>query len=88
MAPCCVGRDDAEALHRARRRLERSGRPDDDPSALLEEENVLVGTVDQVVARLQAYAEAGVERAFLQHLDHTDLDMVRLIGEEIVPAVA
>ena len=88
MAPCCVGRDDAEALHRARRRLERSGRPDDDPSALLEEENVLVGTVDQVVARLQAYAEAGVERAFLQHLDHTDLDMVRLIGEQIVPAVA
>jgi hypothetical protein len=42
--------------------------------------------VDEVVSRLGAYRDAGVERVFLQHLDHTDLDMVRLIGEEIVPA--
>ena len=27
-----------------------------------------------------------MERVFLQHLDHSDLDMVRLIGEELVPA--
>jgi F420-dependent oxidoreductase-like protein len=85
MAPCCVGRDEGEALERARRRLERSGR-DDDPAALLAQDNGLVGTVDQVVARLQEYAEAGVERVFLQHLDHADLDMVRLIGEAVVPA--
>jgi alkanesulfonate monooxygenase SsuD/methylene tetrahydromethanopterin reductase-like flavin-dependent oxidoreductase (luciferase family) len=85
MAACCVGRDDTEARERARRRLERSGR-DDDPSVLFEQDNVLVGTVDQVVARLREYAGAGVERVFLQHLDHTDLDMVRLIGEAVVPA--
>ena len=85
MAACCVGRDERETLARARRRLERSGR-DDDPSNLLEQDNVLVGTVDQVVARLREYAEVGVERVFLQHLDHTDLDMVRLIGEAVVPA--
>ena len=30
----------------------------------------------------------GVERVYLQHLDHTDLDMVRLIGDRIVPALA
>jgi alkanesulfonate monooxygenase SsuD/methylene tetrahydromethanopterin reductase-like flavin-dependent oxidoreductase (luciferase family) len=85
MAACCVGRDESEVLERARRRLERSGR-DDDPAALLEQDNVLVGTVDQVVARLQEYGGAGVERVFLQHLDHTDLDMVRVIGEAVVPA--
>ncbi len=85
MAACCVGRDESEALERSRRRLERSGR-DDDPAVLLQQDNVLVGTVDQVVARLREYAEAGVERVFLQHLDHTDLEMVRLIGEAIVPA--
>jgi F420-dependent oxidoreductase-like protein len=85
MAACCVGRDEAEALERARRRLERSGR-DDDPVVLLQQDNVLVGTVDQVVARLREYGGAGVERVFLQHLDHTDLDMVRLIGEAVVPA--
>jgi F420-dependent oxidoreductase-like protein len=84
MAACCVGRDESETLERARRRLERSGR-EDDPSVLLEQDNVLVGTVDQVIARLREYAEAGVDRVFLQHLDHTDLNMVRLIGEAIVP---
>ena len=85
MAACCVGRDEGEALERARRRLERSGR-DDDPAVLLQQDNVLVGTVDRVVARLREYAGAGVERVFLQHLDHTDLDMVQLIGEAVVTA--
>jgi F420-dependent oxidoreductase-like protein len=84
MAPCCIGRDEGVAHERARRRLERSGR-DDDPGVLLEQDNVLVGTVDRVVARLREYADAGVERVFLQHLDHADLDMVRLIGEAVVP---
>jgi F420-dependent oxidoreductase-like protein len=85
MAPCCVGRDEQETLERARRRLERSGR-DDDPSDLLGQDNVLVGTVDRVIGRLREYEEAGVERVFLQHLDHADLDMVSLIGEEVVTA--
>jgi F420-dependent oxidoreductase-like protein len=85
MAACCVGRDESEALERVRRRFERSGR-DDDPAVLLEQDNALAGTVDQVVARLREYADAGVERVFLQHLDHTDLDLVRLLGEAVVPA--
>jgi F420-dependent oxidoreductase-like protein len=83
MIPCVVGRNARETLGRARRRLERSGR-DDNPVVLLAQENVLAGTVDEVLARLHAYGEAGVERVFLQHLDHTDLEMVRLIGDEIV----
>jgi F420-dependent oxidoreductase-like protein len=86
MTACCVGRDRAEVLDRARRRLERSGR-DGDAAELLDDDATLVGTVDEVVERLRAYREAGVERVFLQHLDHSDLDMVRLIGEEIVPAI-
>ena len=60
---------------------------DDDPAILVAQDNMVVGEVDEVVARLRAYADAGVERVFLQHLDHTDLEMVRLIGEEIAPAV-
>ena len=39
-----------------------------------------------VVAKLREYADAGVGRVFLQHLDHTDLEMVQLIGEAVVPA--
>jgi F420-dependent oxidoreductase-like protein len=85
MAACCVGRDRAEVLDRVRRRIERSGR-DDDPAGMLGDDDKLVGTADEIVARLQAYRQAGVERVFLQHLDHTDLDMVRLIGTELVRA--
>ena len=48
----------------------------------------MLGTVDEAVAKLRAFEEAGVERVMLQHLLHTDLEMVHLIGREIVPSVA
>jgi alkanesulfonate monooxygenase SsuD/methylene tetrahydromethanopterin reductase-like flavin-dependent oxidoreductase (luciferase family) len=70
--------------HRARQVAQRSGRDwtEGDTSALV------VGTVDQAVDKLRAFEEAGVERVMLQHLLHTDLEMVHLIGREIVPNVA
>ncbi len=86
MTACVVGRDPREVLHRIGRWLEVAGR-DDDPAAVLGQEDKLVGTVEEVVARLRRYAAAGVERVFLQHLDHSDIEMVRLIGEEVVPAL-
>ena len=85
MIPCVVGRDEDEARDRLRRRLERIG-VTDHPITLGGDEDKLIGTVEEVVARLGQYREAGVERVFLQHLDHADLDMVGLIGAEIVPA--
>ena len=48
----------------------------------------LVGTVEQVAERLDAYRAAGVSGVMLQHLDHRDLEMVRVIGEQLAPAVA
>ena len=86
MTVCIVGRDPREVLDRVGRWMEVTGR-DDDPAVLLGQEDKLVGTVEEVVARLRLYAEAGVERVFLQHLDHADVDMVRLIGAELVPAL-
>jgi hypothetical protein len=41
-----------------------------------------------VVDRLGELEEAGVERVMLQHLCHDDLDMVHLLGSEVVPRVA
>jgi alkanesulfonate monooxygenase SsuD/methylene tetrahydromethanopterin reductase-like flavin-dependent oxidoreductase (luciferase family) len=87
MTVCVVGRDPDEVVERIRRQSAVTGR-DEDPVAALAQENKLIGTVDEVVARLHAYADAGVERVYLQHLDHTDLEMVRLIGSEIVTSVA
>ncbi len=87
MTVCVVGRDPEEVVERIRRQSAVTGR-DQDPAAALAQENKLIGTVDEVVARLRVYADAGVERVYLQHLDHTDVEMVRLIGAEIVPSVA
>lgn len=46
-----------------------------------------MGTVDEVIEKLREIETAGVERVFLQHLDHRDLEMVELIGRELVRAV-
>ena len=48
----------------------------------------IVGSVDEVVERLQRLASLGVDGVMLQHLRHDDLDSVALIGREIAPAVA
>jgi len=48
----------------------------------------IVGTVDEVVPRLEALRDMGLSRVMLQHLLHTDLETVELIGRQIAPAVA
>jgi F420-dependent oxidoreductase-like protein len=79
MTPCVVGADRAEARERARRRLELEG-SDEDPEAALGRPSWIAGTVEQAAAKIADYGEAGVERVMLQHLDHTDVEMVGLIG--------
>jgi len=76
-----VGSDRVELLERVRRvmgRMEREG----DPEAFVEESRGawVIGTLDEVRARLADYEAAGVERIMLQHLDHADLDAVALLG--------
>jgi F420-dependent oxidoreductase-like protein len=51
-------------------------------------ERCVVGPVDEIVARLREYERAGCDRVMLQHLLHTDLEPVRLIGRELAPALA
>ena len=87
MAPLVVGRDDRELHESARRVGARFGR---EPQAVLERYGEFgpVGTVEDVIERLQQVAELGYDRVMLQHLAHQDLDTVALIGRELVPAVA
>jgi alkanesulfonate monooxygenase SsuD/methylene tetrahydromethanopterin reductase-like flavin-dependent oxidoreductase (luciferase family) len=85
MTGCVVGRDRAEVERRGRAVADRTGL---DPDDLLQSARTIAGTVEEVVARVGEYAEVGVERVYLQHLDHGDLEMVELIGAEVVPAVA
>ncbi len=84
MTTCVVAVDEAELLERGRRAAAVTGASD--PEAFLAEtrETGVVGTVEQVREHLDALEAVGVERVFLQHLDHRDLAMVELIGRELV----
>ncbi len=42
----------------------------------------------ELIDRLGRYRDAGATRAYLQHLEHRDLDAVAAFGREIAPALA
>jgi alkanesulfonate monooxygenase len=75
----CAGASETEI----KRRAEAIGRAADELR-----ENGAAGTIDEVVTKLGTYAEAGIERMYLQVLDLGDLDHIAMAGAEIIPAVA
>jgi len=90
MAGLLVGETRAEALERARELYARRPRETgfDDWVAAYAAAGALVGSVEEVVARLREYEGAGCDRVMLQHLLHADLEPVRLLGRELRPALA
>lgn len=77
MTGCLIGADEGELRDRARALGEWSGE-ETDLDAL--RDSWIVGTVEQAAERLDAYADAGVERVMLQHPLHRDLDAIELMG--------
>jgi F420-dependent oxidoreductase-like protein len=79
MTGCLIGETSDDALARARRLYERRQRDAsfDDWLANVRERG-LVGSLDEIATRLQAYE--GCDRVMLQHLLHDDLEPVALIG--------
>ena len=47
----------------------------------------LAGTPDEVVAKIGRFAAAGATRLYLQVLDLTDLDHLRLVARDVMPHV-
>jgi alkanesulfonate monooxygenase SsuD/methylene tetrahydromethanopterin reductase-like flavin-dependent oxidoreductase (luciferase family) len=47
----------------------------------------LAGSVDDVAERVDELRELGVTRVFLQHLNHSDDEMVALIGGRLLPSL-
>jgi F420-dependent oxidoreductase-like protein len=47
----------------------------------------IVGTPDEVVARLREYEAAGVQRVMLQHHLFRDFEALELLGREVIPAL-
>jgi len=74
----CCGRDEKEVARRA----EAIGQDVDNLRA-----NQAGGTPDEVIAKLQRFAELGVTRVYLQLLDLHDLEHVELVGETVLPAL-
>jgi F420-dependent oxidoreductase-like protein len=74
----CCGEDEAAF----RRRAEAIGR---EPGEL--RDNGLAGTVSEVTDQLGAFVEAGAQRMYLQVLDLADLDHLRLVAEQVAPAL-
>lgn len=89
MTACFLGESRREVLDRLRAFLAVRG-GDAEPEALLAEraDRWLVGTVEEVTERIEALRGIGVTRVFLQHLNHGDDDMVRLVGGRLLPALA
>jgi F420-dependent oxidoreductase-like protein len=74
----CCGADEAEIARRA--------------AAIGREvpelrENGLAGTPSELIDRIHRFAELGASRLYLQVLDLTDLDHLRLIADEVMPHV-
>ena len=74
----CCGRDEAEVARRA----SNIGRDVTELS-----QDGLAGTPAQAAERILHFAELGITRLYLQVLDMKDLDHVRLIADEVMPAV-
>ena len=72
----CVGSDEAEL----NRRATAIGRDLDE----LRANSPLVGTPEEIANRLGEFAEAGVQRVYLQLLDMSDLDQLSLFAAEVM----
>jgi F420-dependent oxidoreductase-like protein len=85
-----VGLDRDELREKAAALAYAMGEPDRDVDAWLASPPAawIVGTVAEVIPRLEALRDAGLARVMLQHLLHTDLETVELIGRQISPSVA
>ena len=86
---CVVGETRDEAMDRARTiyNLRPRNANFDEWFASTSEQRVF-GDIDDVAAALRPYAAAGADRFIVMHSLHTDLDSVRLIGEELEPRLA
>lgn len=73
-ATVIIGKDDAEVAAK-RERL----------SDLVPANGALIGTPDQLIETLRAYAAAGIQHCIFRMPDWLDLDSIRLFSEKVIP---
>ena len=89
MAPVLAGADRGELERRAAAVARFGGEDDPDPVASLAglPATWIVGCPERIVARLHELAALGVDRVMLEATVHKDLEMIDLIGREVLPAL-
>jgi F420-dependent oxidoreductase-like protein len=86
MAGILVGRTEDEVVERERRLLEAFGSDAETGEAWLEERRTrwVYGTPHQARAQVERFADAGIERIMFQDFIPWDLEMVDVMGDELV----
>src|SRR3989442_1696336 len=74
-----------EKLHRAHA-IDPDAGPFEDYRAEIERD-CIVGASERASSRLREYAEAGVQRIFLNHELSTDLEMLEVVANEVLPQI-
>ncbi len=84
-----IGRNEAEVAARRTKLLDALGVADEGGSAWYEARKArwILGTPDQARAMIRRFADAGVERIMLQDFLPWDLEMVDLMGAELIGRV-
>lgn len=84
-----AGTDDRELEQRAARVALFQGEDDSDPAVCLNRlpSTWIVGTPPQIIERLLALESLGVDRIMLWLPLHDDLELVELLGREVLPSV-
>jgi F420-dependent oxidoreductase-like protein len=84
MTRVIIGADDADLRARAAAVAAASG---EDAGKLVADPQPgwIVGTLDRAAEQLIALRDAGVHRVMCQHLAHTDLEFIELLGRELAP---
>ena len=87
MCPTIVGRDEADLLRQAQRRLDFQDQKDAPADWITAMQNggALVGTLDQVAERMNTMARAGCQRFHLQIVPLDDDGMLDLIVSDLLP---
>ncbi len=85
MVGVLVGRDEADLDAKRRRLLESFGRASGGADWYEERRRRwILGTPDEARARVREFAAVGVERIMLQDFVPRDLEMIDLLGDELV----
>ena len=83
-----IGRTEDEYLEKLRRAqsLDPDG-PSFDAYRDQAEVDFIVGSTDRAVARVREYADAGVQRIFLNHELYDDIEMLEIVAADVLPAL-